>query len=156
MKKKLSKIPSASETDKTEIVCPNDTNPMGILMGGRLVEWMDIAAAVSAQRHARQVCVTASIDKVSFIQPARKGDIITIKARPSISFNSSIVVHVIAFAWNNKTGKKWQICEADFIFVALDENGRPTTVPAVSPVTSKDKINYTTALKNRNHKSKSL
>ena len=152
MKNKISKIPSASETNKTEIVCPNDTNPMGILMGGRLVEWMDIAAAVSAQRHACQVCVTASIDKVSFIQPARKGDIITIKARPSISFNSSIVVHVNAYAWNNKTRNKWQICEADFIFVALDENGKPTGVPAISPVTQKDKEHYHTALKNRNRK----
>ncbi len=149
MKKIMTKTPVASETDKTEIVCPNDTNPMGILMGGRLVEWMDIAAAVSAQRHSRQICVTASINKVSFIQPARKGDIITIKARPSRSFNSSIVVHVNAYAWNNKTRNKWQICEADFIFVALDENGKPIAVPAISPITQKDKDRYHSALENR-------
>lgn len=152
MKIMKAKTPVASQTDKTEIVCPNDTNPMGILMGGRLVEWMDIAAAVSAQRHARQVCVTASINKVSFIQPARKGDIITIKARPSRSFKSSIVVHVNAYAWNNKTRNKWQICEADFIFVALDENGKPTAVPSVSPVTQKDKDRYHSALEKRNRK----
>ena len=60
------KTPTASETIKTEVVCPNDTNPMGILQGGRLVEWMDIAAAVCAQTHAEKICVTASIDKVDF------------------------------------------------------------------------------------------
>ena len=69
-----------SETIMTEIVCPNDTNPMGILQGGRLVQWMDIASAICAQNHAEHICVTASIDSVKFKTPAKVGDIITIKA----------------------------------------------------------------------------
>ena len=149
MKKIMTKTPVASETDKTEIVCPNDTNPMGILMGGRLVEWMDIAAAVSAQRHSRQICVTASINKVSFIQPARKGDIITIKARPSRSFNSSIVVHVNAYAWNNKTRNKWQICEARFHFRRPRRKWKTNCRPGNISITQKDKDRYHSALENR-------
>ena len=74
------RTPAYSETIKTEIVCPNDTNPVGILMGGRLVEWMDVAAAVCAQVHTERVCVTAMINKVAFRKPAKIGDVITIKA----------------------------------------------------------------------------
>ena len=72
--------PVYSKVCKTEVVCPNDTNPMGILQGGRLVQWMDIAAAVCAQTHAAKICVTASMDTVSFTQPAHVGDIITMEA----------------------------------------------------------------------------
>ncbi|MBK7816171.1 MAG: hypothetical protein IPJ60_00645 [Sphingobacteriaceae bacterium] len=82
----------------TEIVCPNDTNPMGILQGGRLVQWMDIASAVCAQNHSEHICVTASIDSVKFKSPAKVGDIITIKARITRAFNSSMEIFVQAWA----------------------------------------------------------
>ena len=75
------KAPAISETVKTEVVCPNDTNPMGMLQGGRLVQWMDIAAAVCAEIHAEKICVTAMINKVDFKHPAFVGDIITIRAK---------------------------------------------------------------------------
>ena len=91
------KTPSYSETIKTEVVCPNDTNPMGILQGGRLVQWMDIAAAVSAQTHADGICVTASIDNVKFYHSAKVGDILTIRARVTRAFNTSMEIMVEAF-----------------------------------------------------------
>lgn len=91
MKQKI-KTPKHSETIMTEVVCPNDTNPMGILQGGRLVQWMDIASAVCTQNHAEHICVTASIDSVKFKSPAKVGDIITIKARITRSFNSSMEI----------------------------------------------------------------
>ena len=139
------KRPSASETIKTEVVCPNDTNPMGILQGGKLVEWMDIAAAVCAQTHAGKICVTASINQVDFNAAAKVGDIITICARITRSFNSSMEIFVQSFARKVLEGKKYLISEAFFTFVALDENGNATTVIAVNPVTAAEKKRFNAA-----------
>ena len=87
-----------SKTIKTEVVCPNDTNPMGILQGGRLVQWMDIAAAVCAQTHSGKICVTASIDTVSFKRPAYVGEIVTIEARITRAFTTSMEIMVSALS----------------------------------------------------------
>lgn len=131
-----SKSPSSSEVIKTEVVCPNDTNPMGILQGGRMVQWMDIAAAVSAQTHAGKICVTASMDTVRFENPAYVGDVITVKAKITRTFISSMEIRVEAWSNNVAQPKKKLICEAYFTFVALDKKGKPTTVMAIKPVTS--------------------
>jgi acyl-CoA hydrolase len=143
------KRPSASETIKTEVVCPNDTNPMGILQGGKLVEWMDIAAAVCAQTHAGKICVTASINHVDFNAAAKVGDIVTICARITRAFNSSMEIFVQSFARKVLEGKKYLISEAFFTFVALDENGNATTVIAVKPITASEKERYNAALLRR-------
>ena len=145
----LSKRPSESVVYKTEVVCPNDTNPMGILQGGRLVEWMDIAAAVCAQTHAAKICVTASINQVDFFVAAKVGDIITITARITRSFNSSMEIFVLAFAKNVLAGKKQLISEAYFNFVALDEYGKASPVIAVRPITKSDKEYFDEALSRR-------
>ena len=139
------KIPSASETIKTEVVCPNDTNPMGILQGGKLVEWMDIAAAVCAQTHAGKICVTASINQVDFNAAANIGDIITITATITRSFNSSMEIFVQSFARKVVQGKKYLISEAYFTFVAFDENGKATQVIDVKPVTVLQKKQFNAA-----------
>ena len=143
------KRPSASETIKTEVVCPNDTNPMGFLQGGKLVEWMDIAAAVCAQTHAGKICVTASINHVDFNAAAKVGDIITVCARITRAFNSSMEIFVQSFARKVLEGKKYLISEAFFTFVALDDNGNATTVIAVKPVTAAEKVRYDAALLRR-------
>ena len=143
------KPPSASETIKTEVVCPNDTNPMGILQGGKLVEWMDIAAAVCAQTHADKICVTASINQVDFNAAAKVGDIITICARITRTFNSSMEIFVQSFARKVLEGKKYLISEAFFTFVALDENGNAATVIAVKPGTAAEKERFNAALLRR-------
>jgi len=140
------KIPSASETIKTEVVCPNDSNPMGILQGGKLVEWMDIAAAVCAQTHAGKICVTASINHVDFNAAATVGDIVTIYATITRAFNSSMEIFVQSFARKVLHEKKYLISEAYFTFVAIDENGNATTVIAVKPVTALQKKQFNAAL----------
>ncbi|NOT94060.1 acyl-CoA thioesterase [Ferruginibacter sp.] len=143
------KVPSASATVKTEVVCPNDANPMGILQGGRLVEWMDIGAAVCAQTHAGKICVTASINHVDFNAAANVGDIITIGAKITRAFNSSMEIFVQAFARKVLQGKKYLISEAYFTFVALDNNGKAVPVFAVKPVTALEKEQFNAALLRR-------
>lgn len=150
MKAVNNKKPSDSETIKTEVVCPNDTNPMNILQGGRLVEWMDMAAAVCAQTHAEKICVTASINHVDFNEASKIGDIITINAKITRAFNTSMEILIHAFARKVLEGEKYLISEAYFTFVALDENGKITPVIGVAPETAAEKEQYDAALLRRN------
>ena len=143
------KTPSESETIKTEVVCPNDTNPMGILQGGRLIQWMDIAAAVCAQTHAGKICVTASIDHVDFKMPAKLGDILTITARITRAFNTSMEIFVQTHAMKIGSEKKVLINEAYFTFVALDENAHPAPVTQLKPVTEEEIKRYAEAQKRK-------
>lgn len=146
MKNNLYKNPSDSEIIKTEVVCPNDANPMGILQGGRLVEWMDIGAAVCAQTHSGKICVTASINHVDFNAAAKVGDIISICAKITRAFNSSMEIFVQSYARKVLVGKKYLISEAYFSFVALDENGKASPVIALKPVSASEKKQYKAAL----------
>lgn len=151
MKKNIKKpkSPKASETIMTEVVCPNDTNPMGILQGGRLVQWMDIASAVCAQNHAEFICVTASIDSVKFKTPAKVGDIITIKAKMTRAFSSSMEIFVQAWAKKVLSQKAYLINEAYFTFVAIDDYGNPCDVTLLKPVTEQEKKQYIDADKRK-------
>ncbi len=144
------RTPAYSETIKTEIVCPNDTNPVGILMGGRLVEWMDVAAAVCAQVHTDRVCVTAMINKVAFRKPAKIGDVITIKAIITRAFRTSMEIKVIAAARNYLSGNQYEVSDAYFTFVALNNEGKGTEVPGVLPETDTELIEYEQALVRKN------
>jgi len=140
------KAPAISETVKTEVVCPNDTNPMGMLQGGKLVQWMDIAAAVCAEIHSEKICVTAMINKVDFKHPAFVGDIITIRAKITRAFNTSMEIFVQASSRKVLTGKNIVISEAFFIFVAVGDDKKACNVPSVNPVTLSDKKLYREAL----------
>ncbi len=146
------KYPSESAIIKTEVVCPNDTNPMGILQGGRLVEWMDIAAAVCAQTHAEKICVTASINQVDFNRAAMVGDIITVNAKITRAFNSSMEIFVHAFARKVLDGKNHLISEAYFTFVAMDDIGKASNVIAVKPETFSEKEQFITAVERKKQK----
>lgn len=152
MKKNIKKpkSPKASETIMTEVVCPNDTNPMGILQGGRLVQWMDIASAVCAQNHAEHICVTASIDSVKFKTPAKVGDIITIKAKMTRAFNSSMEIFVQAWSKKVVSQKAYLINEAYFTFVAIDDYGNPSEIGSLKPSTIEEKRQYSDAIKRKN------
>lgn len=143
------KKPKDSETIMTEVVCPNDTNPMGILQGGRLVQWMDIASAVSAQNHAAHICVTASIDTVKFKAPAKVGDIITIKAKLTRAFTSSMEIKVQAWAKKVISQKAYLINEAYFTFVAIDDYANPAPISPIKPETADEKREYVAADKRR-------
>jgi acyl-CoA hydrolase len=146
MKSTIYKTPAESETIKTEVVCPDDTNPMEVLKGGRLVEWMDVAAAICAQTHTGKICVTASINKADFYAAAKAGDIISIFAKITRAFNASMEIYVSAFARKVLGGKNYLISEAYFTFVAIDENGKTTPAMVVKPVSSFEKKQYAAAL----------
>jgi acyl-CoA hydrolase len=139
------KHPSESAVIKTEVVCPVDTNPMGLLKGGKLVEWMDMAAAGCAQIHTGKICVTAGIHHVDFNEAAKTGDIISIKARVTRVFKTSMEIFVQAYARNIRQRDKELISEAYFTFVALDEEGKATPAVAVRPVTVMEKKLFVTA-----------
>lgn len=139
------KSPSYSATIKTEVVCPNDTNPLGILQGGRLVQWMDIAAAVCAQTHADGICVTASIDKVRFFTAAKVGDILTIKATITRAFNTSMEIKVEVSVRNATDHTPKPLSIAWFTFVAIDEQAKKRPVAPVLPETEEEKKEYNLA-----------
>ena len=147
------KTPSMSETIMTEVVYPNDANPMGMLQGGRLIQWMDTASAICAQTHAGRITVTASIDKVKFKNPANVGDIISINAKITRAFARSVEVYVHASSRKVISGEIHSVCEAYFIFVALADNAHSATVPKIKPQTDLEKTDYKNALlRKRNRK----
>ncbi|QHS54089.1 acyl-CoA thioesterase [Mucilaginibacter sp. 14171R-50] len=146
MKGKSSK---ESYTIMNELVLPNDTNTLNNLMGGRLLHWMDIAAAISAQKHCNRIVVTASVDNVSFQHPIKLGDVITIEAKVSRAFTTSVEVRLDVYAQNIPSGTKVKSNEAYYTFVALDQNGRTIPVPPMLPETNEEVALYDGALRRR-------
>ncbi len=133
----------------SEIVLPNDTNVLGNLMGGRLLHWMDVTAAISAQRHCRRVVVTASVNNVSFNHPIRLGDVITLTAKVSRAFNTAMEVCIDVTVEDHKTRDSIKCNEAIYTFVAVDQIGNPIEVPALIPETDEEKKRYEAALRRR-------
>lgn len=133
----------------TEMVLPNDTNTLGNLMGGRLLHWMDIASAISAHRHCGRVVVTASVNNVSFNQPIRLGEIVTLHAKVSRAFTSSMEVFIDVWVENNTTGEKKKCNEAIYTFVAVDQLGNPINVPQLVPESEEEQKRYDAALRRR-------
>ncbi len=129
------KNPKHSLTIMNELVLPNDTNTLNNLMGGRLLHWMDIAAAISAQKHSNRIVVTASVDNVSFKQAIKLGDVITIEAKVTRAFNTSMEVRLDVWAENIPSGTRAKSNEAYYTFVALDEHGKTVTIPTIEPET---------------------
>ena len=133
----------------TEMVLPNDTNTLGNLMGGRLLHWMDIASAISAHRHCGRVVVTASVNNVSFNQPIKLGEIVTLEAKVSRAFTSSMEVFIDVWVENNTTGEKRKSNEAIYTFVAVDQLGNPINVPGLIAETEEEKKRFDAALRRR-------
>ena len=133
----------------TELVLPNDTNTLNNLMGGKLMHWMDIVSAIAAQKHSNRIVVTASVDNVSFKQPIRLGNVVTLEAKVTRAFNSSMEVHISVWAEDIPASKKFKSNEAFFTFVAVDQAGRPIDVPLLEPETSEEKELYDGALRRR-------
>jgi acyl-CoA hydrolase len=144
-----SKTPSQSRTTQTEIVLPNDTNNLNNLMGGRLMHWMDIVAAISAQRHSGENCVTASVNNVSFGHPIPQASIVTLEANISRSFSSSMEVIIDVWIEDMQNGKKTKCNEAIYTFVAVDNMNKPTSVPVIVPETDFEKERFDAALRRR-------
>jgi acyl-CoA hydrolase len=140
---------SETLTIMTELVLPNDTNLFGTLMGGRLMYWMDIAAALSAQRHCNAPAVTASVDNISFANPIQLGNVVHIEAKLTRSFNSSMEVYLRVWGEDLTHQYKYKSNEAYYTFVALDVNRKPRTVPQVIAETEEEKKLFDGALRRR-------
>lgn len=143
------KKPSETVCINTEIVLPNDTNTLGNLMGGRLLHWMDICAAVSAQRHCGRVVVTASVNNVSFNQPIRLAEVVTLQAKVSRAFSSSMEVFIDVWVEDCATGAKRKCNEAIYTFVAVDQLGNPIHVPSIEPESEEEIRRFDGALRRR-------
>ncbi|MBK6930780.1 MAG: acyl-CoA thioesterase [Saprospirales bacterium] len=134
----------------TEMVMPNDANPMGNLMGGYLMRWMDIAAAICAGRHCEAHVVTAAVDHISFQKPIKVGEVITLEASVTRAFSSSVEIYVEVFA-NDIKGQNPRRCNhAYFTFVALDDSKKtPIEAPPVIPLSSEEQSRYDGAARRR-------
>jgi len=132
-----------------EMLLPNDTNTMNNLMGGRLLYWMDIAAAMSAQKHSNRIVVTASVDNVSFQHPIKLGESVLIEAKVTRAFNKSMEVRLDVWAQNLPAGTRQKSNEAYYTFVALDDDGKPVTVAQVQPETEDEVLLFDGALRRR-------
>ncbi len=146
VKKKTTKD---SRVTMTELVLPNDTNTLNNLMGGKLMHWMDINTAIAAQKHSNRIVVTASADNISFGKPIALGDVVTLTANVTRSFNSSMEVYCEVWAENIPSGRKFKSNSAYFTFVAVDQSGRPIDVPELVPETPEEKEQYDGALRRR-------
>jgi acyl-CoA hydrolase len=145
----MTKKPSESQIIMTEIVLPNDTNTFGNLMGGRLMYWMDIAAAICATKHSNAQVVTASVDNITFENPIELGNVVHIEAKLSRSFSSSMEVHLNVWGESLKDQVKYKSNEAYYTFVALDNDRKPRPVPELVPVTEEEQRLYEGALRRR-------
>ncbi len=138
-----------SQSEMAEVVLPNDANPLGSLLGGRLMHFIDIAGALAAHRHARSYVVTASMDHIDFLAPVQVGDLLILKSSVNRAFRTSMEVGVKCFVENYIAGSIRHIASAFLTFVAVDTNGRHIPVPPVIPETDEERRRYDDALRRR-------
>jgi acyl-CoA hydrolase len=138
-----------SLTVVTKLVLPNETNTLGNLFGGQLLAWMDEIASISSHRHCKRVVVTASVNNVSFNYPIKLGDIVTLEAKVSRAFSTSMEVFIDVYVEHHATGKKQKCNEAIYTFVAVDQLGSPIEVPKLTPETEIEKSRFDSALRRR-------
>jgi len=136
------KLVRESQAEMVEVVLPNDANPLGNILGGKVMHLIDIAAAIAAHRHARSYVVTASMDHVDFLHPVRIGELIVLKSSVNRVFHTSMEVGVKVFSENVLTGERRHTSSAFVTFVAIDDQGKPKPIPLVIPETEEDKRRY--------------
>lgn len=145
---------SDSQITMTELVLPNHTNQLGNLLGGQLMHWIDICAALSAAKHNQRVCVTASVDKIDFHHPIRLGDAVTLTSTINRVFKTSMEVGVKVYAQNFREGTKIHTNSAYLTFVSVDNNGKPVEGIEGIPVKIDEKRRYDEALQRRENRLK--
>lgn len=143
------KKPSESRTVMTDLVLPSETNPLNNLFGGELLARMDRAASITARRHSRRVCVTASVNHVAFNRAIPLGSVVTVEASISRAFTSSMEIFIDVWTEDRESGNRTKANEAIYTFVAVDETGRPVEVPAVAPETDLEKERFAAALRRK-------
>jgi len=137
---------SASRTEMTEIVMPNDANPLGNAMGGRVMHWIDVCAAIAAGRHARTPVVTAHVDQLDFRRPVRVGGVLVMKATVNYAHRTSMEVGVKMWSEDRSTGERSHVSSAYLTFVSLDSTtGTPRPVPPLIPETDEERRRYAAA-----------
>jgi acyl-CoA hydrolase len=150
MSDRKTKVPSESKTIMTELIMPNDTNPLGNLMGGYLMRWMDIVGAICAAKHCEAQVVTASVDNVSFHEAIKMGEVITLHAFVTRAFNTSVEVFVEVLA-NKIDGSNPRKCNHAYLtFVAINnETHAPQAVPDIKAITSDEQKHFEGAARRR-------
>src|SRR5215470_18129352 len=138
-----------SKSEMTEIVLPNDTNPLNALLGGRLMHWIDMAGAMAAHRHCRQYVVTASIDHLDFLVPARVGDLVILRSSVNRAFHTSMEIGVKVWVENYRSEENRHVSSAYLTFVAVDAAGNRLQVPPVVPESDEEKRRYEDAGRRR-------
>lgn len=138
-----------SQSEMAEVVLPNDANPLGSLLGGRLMHFIDIAGAMAAHRHARSYVVTASMDHIDFLAPVHVGDLLLLRSSVNRAFRTSMEVGVKCFVENYIAGTTRHIASALLTFVAVDRSGNRIPVPPVIPESDEEKRRYEDALRRR-------
>jgi acyl-CoA hydrolase len=139
----------ASQVTTTQLVLPNDTNQLGNLLGGTLMHWIDIVAAIAAQRHSGMVCVTASVDELNFHHAVKLGEVVTLEASVNRAFHTSMEVGVRVTAHGNARLPVRRTNTAYLTFVAIDETGVPQAVPPIQPETEDEARRFAEALHRR-------
>jgi acyl-CoA hydrolase len=128
-----------SAVEVTHLVLPSDANALGTIFGGKLMGWIDLAAAIAASRHSRQICVTASMDRLDFHHPIRVGHIVILKATVNYVGSTSMEVGVRVESEEPLTGQRTFAATSYLTFVAVDEKGRPVTIPKLIAETDDEK-----------------
>ena len=141
------KTPSESRTIMTDMVLPSETNPLNNLFGGELLARMDRAASISARRHSRRITVTASVNHVAFNRAVPLGSVVTVEAAVSRAFKTSMEVFIDVWIEDRYTGERTKANEAIYTFVAVDDTGKPTEVPALQPETPLEKERFDASLR---------
>ncbi|HOI29487.1 MAG TPA: acyl-CoA thioesterase [Melioribacteraceae bacterium] len=147
--KKRSKFVSESVVTMTELVLPNHTNQLGNLLGGQLMHWIDICAALASAKHSQRVCVTASVDRIDFHHPIKLGNVVTLIASVNRAFKTSMEVGVKVFTESYVEGKKIHSNSAYLTFVSVDENGKPVDTFEIVPESDEEKRRFEDALNRR-------
>jgi len=143
------KTPSESMAIMTDLVLPSETNPLNNLFGGELLARMDRAASIAARRHSRRITVTASVNHVAFNKTVPLGSVLTVEAKISRAFHTSMEVYLDVWIEDRFSGERSKANEAIYTFVAVDDTGIPTEVPPLKPETSLEKERFAGALRRK-------
>ena len=141
-----------SQVEMTQLVLPDDTNRLGNLLGGQLMHWIDLAAAIAASRHSRRICVTASVDNLNFIHPIHQGEVVILRASVNRVFKTSMEVGVKVHSENLLSGEVRHANSAYLTFVSIDDSGNPVESPGLQPETDEELRRYAEALERRNER----
>lgn len=149
IQKMQAKTPEESKAILTDLVLPSETNPLNNLFGGELLARMDRAASIAARRHSRRIVVTASVNHVAFNKAVPLGSVVTVEAKVSRAFKSSMEIYIDVWVEDRESGQRSKANEAIYTFVAVDETGTPVNVPAIEPETDLEKQRFEAALRRK-------